>query len=74
MDIRTNVTLIFGRQAARGEIWATYVSPFVGRIDDQGYAGPEVVRSIALLLKQGGFGTQTLVGSIRTPHRAVRSL
>lgn len=75
MDIRTNVTLIFNAAQAllAAKSGATYVSPFVGRIDDQGYAGLEVVRSIALLLKQGGFRTQTLSASIRTPHRAVRS-
>ena len=52
---------------------ATYVSPFVGRIDDQGYAGLEVVRSIAGLYAQTGQSTQVLAASIRTPHRAVRS-
>ena len=52
---------------------ATYVSPFVGRIDDQGYAGLEVVRGIAGLYQQTGSPTQVLAASIRTPHRAVRS-
>ena len=39
---------------------ATYVSPFVGRIDDQGYAGTEVVRSCAELLRR----TDTSAGCI----------
>ena len=75
LDIRTNVTLIFNAAQAllAAKSGATYVSPFVGRIDDQGYAGLEVVRSIAQLMHQGGFKTKTLAASIRTPHRAVRS-
>ena len=52
---------------------ATYVSPFVGRIDDQGYAGLEVVRGIASLYQQKWINTEVLAASIRTPHRAVRS-
>ena len=72
--IRTNVTLIFNAAQAllAAKAGATYVSPFVGRIDDQGYAGLEVVRSISDLLKWK-FDTQVLAASIRTPHRAVRS-
>ena len=74
-NIRTNVTLIFNAAQAllAAKAGATYVSPFVGRIDDQGYAGLEVVRSIAALYGQTGQSTQVLAASIRTPHRAVRS-
>ena len=73
--VRTNVTLIFNAAQAllAAKAGATYVSPFVGRIDDQGYSGLEVVRSIAGLYKTTGFSTQVLAASIRTPHRAVRS-
>ena len=75
MNIRTNVTLVFNAAQAllAAKAGATYVSPFVGRIDDQGYAGLEVVRSIAGLYAQTGMSTQVLAASIRTPHRAVRS-
>ena len=74
-NIKTNVTLIFSAAQAvlAAKAGATYVSPFVGRIDDQGYSGLEVVRSIAGLYKTTGFSTQVLAASIRTPHRAVRS-
>ena len=74
-NIRTNITLIFNAAQAllAAKAGATYVSPFVGRIDDQGYAGLEVVRSIAALYGQTGQNTQVLAASIRTPHRAVRS-
>jgi transaldolase len=72
MDIRTNVTLIFNAAQAllAAKAGATYVSPFVGRIDDQGYAGTEVVRSCAELLRRTD--TQVLAASIRTPQRVVR--
>ena len=53
---------------------ATYVSPFVGRLDDQQVAGLEVVRCIAGLSRgSGGVRTQVLAASIRSVHRAVRS-
>ena len=75
LGIRTNVTLIFNAAQAllAAKAGATYVSPFVGRIDDQGYAGLEVVRSISSLYRQFGVETEVLAASIRTPHRAVRS-
>jgi transaldolase len=75
LGIRTNVTLVFNTAQAvmAAKANATYVSPFVGRIDDQGYAGLEVVRGIAALYRSTGMGTEVLAASIRTPHRAVRS-
>ena len=75
LGIRTNVTLIFNAAQAllAAKAGATYVSPFVGRIDDQGYAGLEVVRSIADLYCRHAVFTDVLAASIRSPHRAVRS-
>ena len=75
LGIRTNITLIFNAAQAllAAKAGAYYVSPFVGRIDDQGYAGLEVVRSISSLYHQLGRSTQVLAASIRTPHRVVRS-
>ena len=52
---------------------ARYVSPFVGRLDDQSVAGLEVVRSIAELYRIQGAPTQVLAASIRSVQRAVRS-
>ena len=74
--IRTNVTLIFNAAQAllAAQAGATYVSPFVGRIDDQGYAGTEVVRSIAELYRIQGLYTQVLAASIRSTQRVVRCL
>lgn len=73
--IRTNVTLIFSIPQAvlAAKAGATYVSPFVGRLDDQQVAGLEVVRGIAGLYAQKGVRTQVLAASIRSVHRAVRS-
>ena len=70
--VRTNVTLIFNAAQAllAAKSGATYISPFVGRIDDQGYAGTEVVRSCVGLLAR--METQVLAASIRTTQRVVR--
>ena len=73
--IRTNVTLIFcaAQAVLAAKAGATYVSPFVGRLDDQSVAGLEVVRSIAELYRIHGMKTKVLAASIRSVHRAVRS-
>jgi transaldolase len=73
--IKTNVTLIFSAAQAilAAKAGATYVSPFVGRLDDQSVAGLEVVRSITGLYQVQGVKTQVLSASIRSVQRAVRS-
>ena len=73
--IRTNVTLIFTIPQAilAAKAGATYVSPFVGRLDDQQVAGLEVVRGIAGLYAQKNVETKILAASIRNVQRAVRS-
>ena len=73
--IRTNVTLIFSIPQAilAAKSGATYVSPFVGRLDDQQVAGLEVVRGISGLYQMKGVETQVLAASIRSVQRAVRS-
>tara|TARA_B100000003_G_scaffold199036_1_gene204523 strand:+ start:39 stop:695 length:657 start_codon:yes stop_codon:yes gene_type:complete len=73
--IRTNVTLIFSAAQAilASKAGATYVSPFVGRLDDQSVAGLEVVRSISEVYRIHGVRTQVLAASIRNVQRAVRS-
>jgi transaldolase len=74
-NIRTNVTLIFSAPQAvlAAKAGATYVSPFVGRLDDQQVAGLEVVRAISDLYRIHGVRTQVLSASIRSVQRAVRS-
>jgi len=73
--IRVNVTLIFcaAQAVLAAKAGAAYVSPFVGRLDDQSVAGLEVVRSIAGLYQVHGIRTQVLSASIRSVQRAVRS-
>ena len=73
--VRTNVTLIFcaAQAVLAAKAGATYVSPFVGRLDDQSVAGLEVVRSISELYRIHGMETQVLAASIRSVQRAIRS-
>ena len=73
--IRVNVTLIFTAPQAvlAAKAGATYVSPFVGRLDDQQVAGLEVVRAISDLYRIHGIQTQVLSASIRSVQRAIRS-
>lgn len=73
--INVNVTLIFSAAQAilAGNAGARYVSPFVGRLDDQSVAGLEVVRSISEVYRIHGCPTQVLAASIRSVQRAVRS-
>ena len=74
-NIRVNVTLIFcaAQAVLAAKAGATYVSPFVGRLDDQSVAGLEVVRSISELYRIHGVRTQVLSASIRNVQRAIRS-
>ena len=73
--IKTNVTLIFcaAQAVLAAKAGATYVSPFVGRLDDQSVAGLEVVRSISELYRIQGMDTKILAASIRSVQRAIRS-
>ena len=73
--IKTNVTLIFCAAQAilATKAGATYVSPFIGRLDDQSVAGLEVVRSIADLYRSHRRQTQIISASIRSVQRVVRA-
>lgn len=68
--IKTNCTLIFsvnqGLMACKAG--ATYVSPFIGRIDDIGEDGLEVVDGLRQVIDNYGFDTQIIAASIRTVH------
>lgn len=65
--IRTNVTLIFSAQQAllAAKAGADFVSPFVGRLDDIGNSGIDVVREIAEIFKTYGLKTEIIGASIR---------
>lgn len=73
--IRTNITLIFNAAQAilAAKAGATYVSPFVGRCDDNSVAGVEVVRSIAEVYRVHGAKTQVLAASIRDVYKVTRA-
>lgn len=67
--IRTNVTLIFSTLQAllAAKAGATYVSPFVGRLDDVGHDGMEGIDQIRTVFDNYGYTTETIVASIRNP-------
>ena len=73
--IRVNVTLIFSAAQAilSAKAGAAYVSPFVGRCDDNSIAGTEVVRSISGVCCQQGIRTRVLAASIRDVYKVTRS-
>ncbi|WP_419788404.1 fructose-6-phosphate aldolase [Pseudodesulfovibrio sp.] len=67
--IKTNVTLVFspGQALIAGKLGATYVSPFVGRLDGLTRCGMEIVSQIRTIYDNYGFGTNILVASVRHP-------
>ena len=67
--IRTNVTLVFSPNQAllAAKAGATYVSPFVGRLDDINHTGMDLVRDIVDIFDIHGFDTQVIAASIRHP-------
>lgn len=67
--IQTNVTLVFSPVQAllAAKAGATFVSPFVGRLDDIGHVGMDVVRQAVDILRRYGFATQVLAASLRHP-------
>lgn len=71
--IRTNCTLIFsGAQALlAAKAGATYVSPFIGRIDDTNWGGMELIKEIAEVYAVQGFDTEILAASIRNSRHIV---
>ena len=68
-DIKTNVTLCFSPNQAllAAKAGATYISPFIGRIDDSGVDGLQLIASIREIYDNYGFETQLLAASIRSP-------
>jgi transaldolase len=72
--IRTNCTLVFsaGQAILAAKAGATYVSPFIGRIDDSSWDGVELIQQIAQIYSIQGYKTQVLAASIRNPLHIVR--
>jgi transaldolase len=73
--IRTNVTLCFSATQAllAAKAGATYISPFVGRLDDQAEDGMDLIEKIVTIYGNYGFETQVLVASVRHPVHIVQS-
>lgn len=68
-NIKTNVTLVFSSNQAllAAKAGATYVSPFIGRLDDIGHNGMQLIQDIKTIFKNYNFQTQILAASIRHP-------
>jgi transaldolase len=73
-DIKTNCTLVFsaGQAILAAKAGATMVSPFIGRIDDAGWDGVQLIEQIVNLYNAQGFMTEVLAASIRTPLHIVK--
>ncbi|MCX7987941.1 MAG: fructose-6-phosphate aldolase [Thermodesulfovibrio sp.] len=67
--IKTNVTLVFSPTQAllAAKAGATYVSPFVGRLDDISHFGMDLIRDIQIIFENYAFDTEVIVASIRNP-------
>ncbi len=74
-NIKTNVTLVFQPLQAllAAKAGATYVSPFVGRLDDIGHDGMQIIEEIRVIFDNYAFPTQILTASIRHPHHVLRA-
>ena len=73
--IRTNCTLIFsaGQAILAAKAGASYVSPFIGRIDDSGWDGMSLIEQIANIFSIQGYETEILAASIRSPNHIIRA-
>jgi transaldolase len=72
--IATNCTLVFsaGQAILAAKAGAKYVSPFIGRIDDSGWDGIELIAQIANIYSIQGYDTEILAASIRSPLHIIR--
>jgi transaldolase len=73
--IRTNCTLVFspGQAILAAKAGATYLSPFIGRLDDINFDGIELIKQIAEIYAVQGYETQILAASVRNPLHIVKS-
>jgi transaldolase len=71
--IRVNVTLCFsaGQALLAAKAGAYIISPFVGRLDDIGQTGMDLIRSIVTIYKNYGYKTQILAASMRSPTHVI---
>jgi transaldolase len=73
--ISTNVTLIFSSNQAilAAKAGAAYISPFIGRLDDNGQDGISIIREISQIFSNYKFETEILVASIRHPLHVIEA-
>ncbi|HXZ87710.1 MAG TPA: fructose-6-phosphate aldolase [Candidatus Binataceae bacterium] len=73
--IRVNVTLVFSplQGLAAAKCGASYISPFIGRLDDIGQDGVAVVDQLVRILRNYEYPTQVLVASVRSPNHLLRA-
>ncbi|MFT5581100.1 MAG: transaldolase [Psychromonas sp.] len=71
--IKTNCTLIFsaGQALLAAKAGATYVSPFLGRLDDISFSGIDLIAQIRLIFDNYGYETQILAASVRSPMHII---
>jgi transaldolase len=73
--IQTNVTLVFSAAQAllAAKAGATFVSPFVGRLDDIGTPGMDVISDIVTVYDNYGYQSEIIVASVRSPQHVLES-
>jgi len=73
--IKTNVTLVFSPLQAllAAKAGATYVSPFVGRLDDVGHDGMELISQVVQIYENYAFDTEVIVASVRHPQHVLQA-
>ncbi len=72
--IRTNCTLVFsaGQAILAAKAGAAYVSPFIGRIDDSGWDGMDLIYQLRQIFDIQGYSTEILAASIRNPNHIIK--
>ena len=72
--IRTNCPLVFsaGQAILAAKAGAAYVSPFIGRIDDSGWDGVQLIEQIVQIFSIQGYKTEVLAASIRNPNHIIQ--
>lgn len=73
--IRNNVTLCFSAAQAllAAKVGAAYISPFIGRLDDVGEEGMELIEQVVTIYQNYGFDTKVLVASVRSPIHVIQA-
>jgi transaldolase len=73
--LRVNVTLVFTPAQAliAAKVGATFVSPFIGRLDDIATSGMQVIRQIVQIFDNYDYSTEVLVASVRGPQHVVEA-